>query len=434
MPRSIGPPPTQRSKTAARAMLSCVIPLMASCALVLLQDDNRSSYDSTVLVGRVYAAGEQTGPIRVFAARNVADRTVEHDAYLHQAGGFELMVQDGRYRIGAFEDRNGDGRPGPGEPAGTYPEVVEVRRSGLIVSLDMRLVQDQGEAVARLLPEQWRSQRAHSTQVGATADLSLPRYSIEAGRAGYWTPLQSFKDTGGNLYALEGADPNKIPVVLVHGAHGSAQDWNYFVERFEGTGYQPFIFQYPSGAPVDSMAHLLYWKLVNLELTHGYGETHLIAHSMGGLVVQRLLADHGAQLPQVRSVATLATPWGGVRSASVGVRRSPAVVPSWRDVDPKGQFLSELFMRPIPQHVRHLLMYTYRNPSGWWSAAATDGGHAREPVENRSSAASHARAGSRSGSRRSAVVRSGVPSRTRLVGRSPRPAARHDPYPPALRR
>jgi pimeloyl-ACP methyl ester carboxylesterase len=345
--------------------------LVAACiTLARLEDDNRSFYDSTVLVGRVL--GTRPGvPVRVFAAREVAGRTVEHDVYLHEAGAYELIVPDGRYRIGAFEDRDADGRLGAGEPAGVHPEVVDVERSRLIVAMDVRLAPDQAAAVARFLPEHWRSQRAHSTQAAAIADLASPLFSAEAGRDGYWQPLKSFKESGGNLYTLEAVDPNRIPVVLIHGAEGSAQDWRYFLERFAGTRYQPFIFQYPSGAPVDSMGDLLYWKLLNLELRHGYGEIHVIAHSMGGLVAQRMLADHGAELPEIRTLTTLATPWNGVRSASAGVRHSPAVVPSWRDIDPKGRFMSTLFARPIPQQVRHLLIYAYRNP--WWSSAATDG-------------------------------------------------------------
>jgi pimeloyl-ACP methyl ester carboxylesterase len=364
---------TRSSRSTLIATLVSCVSLVAGCAtLARLQEDNQSFYNSTVLVGRVHGASPGV-PVRVFAAREAAGRAVEHDVYLHYAGGFELVVPDGRYRIGAFEDRDGDGRLGSNEPAGMYPEAVEVVRSGLITAIDVRIAPDRDAAVARLLPTDWRSQRANSTQVAALADLSSPLFSTETGADGYWAPLKSFKERGGNLYAFEAADRTRIPVVLVHGAQGSAQDWRQFVERLAETRYQPFVFQYPSGAPVDSMADLLYWKLLNLELRYGYGEIHLVAHSMGGLVVQRLLADHGAELPQIRSVTTLATPWNGVRSASAGVRHSPAVVPSWRDVDPNGRFVSTLFARTIPEYVRHLLIYTYRNPSGLWSSAATDG-------------------------------------------------------------
>ena len=135
------------------------------------------------------------------------------------------------------------------------------------------------------------------------------------------------------------SDPNRIPILFVHGAEGSPQDWRYFFDHIDRSRYQPWFFYYPSGARIDSMANLLYWKLINLQLKYRFETLYITAHSMGGLVVRTFLLDRGDLFPQARLFISLSTPWAGEATAELGVKHSPAVVPSWIDMQPQGRFI-----------------------------------------------------------------------------------------------
>jgi hypothetical protein len=81
---------------------------------------------------------------------------------------------------------------------------------------------------------------------------------------------------------------------------------------------------------------------------------------MGGLVVRQFMLNHGAQFPQLDQFVSISTPWGGESAAVIGVEHSPAVVPSWRDMQPEGEFLQRLFARPLPPTVTHTLLFGHR--------------------------------------------------------------------------
>lgn len=350
-------------RMAARILLLLACPAaLSGCTLVQLRSETREFYDATVLAGRVSVSGDWRGPVIVAAVTNAQGRRViAHQTLLHEPGSFELIVPDGVYSLVAYGDADGNGLPDDENPAGILPSSVTVEGSRLISLLDFMLAESMVDSVRRALPRDRGGPRPlHSTQIGAIADLSAPAFSAEHGRQGYWSPLETFRSTGGNIYFTEPYDPGRIPVLFVHGASGSAQDWRTFLETLDRSRYQAWIFQYPSGAPLESMAYLLYWKLLNAQLRYRFERLHIVAHSMGGLVVRRFLVDHGAQFPQISQFVTISTPWGGAALATVGVEHSPAVVPSWRDMQPKGVFLKRLFERPMPEWISHSLLFGHR--------------------------------------------------------------------------
>lgn len=349
-------------------VLACGLPLVwltTGCTLVQLKQDAADFYASTVLVGRVEGPGGWTGPVRVSARAHAGGPgAVVHQALLHEPGGYELIVPRGHYTIEAFGDSNGNGVQDPGEPGGRLGGGAPVVASGngvvssldFVLSVGTSLGQPAGPGAA--LPAGAPTQ--HSTQAGALARLDAPAFSAGNGQRGYWAPMAFFREFGGNIYQLEPYDPAKTPVLFVHGAAGSPQDWRAFFAQIDRTRYQPWFFYYPSGASVESMAYLLYWKLVNLQLRHRFERLHLVAHSMGGLVVRRFLLDHGEQFPQLRLFVSLSTPWAGETSAELGVKHSPAVVPSWVDMQPGGRFMQALFARKLPATVGHYLLFGHK--------------------------------------------------------------------------
>jgi pimeloyl-ACP methyl ester carboxylesterase len=348
------------SRTIPIALLAL---LTAGCTLVNLRSDTRAYDGDAILVGRVSGPPGWRGPVRVVAvARQGGEAHLAHQVLLHEPGGFELIVPAGRYLLAAWGDPDGDGRPGPDAPAAIRVEEVQAPDSGMVFQLDLLLQGGLDADVRAALPLQGPPPVTHDTQVGAAlGPPGAPDFSAEAGRQGYWTPREAFRRLGGNIYFAEPYDPRRTPVLFVHGAVGSAADWQAFIAGLDRQRYQAWVFQYPSGAPLESMSHLLYWKLMNLRLRHGFERLHLVGHSMGGLVLQRFLLDHGHEFqPQLGAFVTLSTPWGGEEAASLGVQHAPAVVPSWRDMQPGGPFLATLFQRPLPAGLPYTLLFGHR--------------------------------------------------------------------------
>lgn len=355
------------ARARTRIITLALVPFACSfggCKLMELQKENVEYSAATVLAGRV-SAGSWQGPVSVAAIRRDHRKVVvQHDVWLHETGGFDLVVPDGEYTLVAFGDRDNDGSPDEGAPAGTYPDTVKVDGAGLILSLNIALRADEGPEVRAALPPNYHRAARFSTAAGAIADLDAPQFSAESGKRGYWAPMEYFRTVGGNVYFVEPYDPARAPILFVHGATGSAQDFRYFVDHLDRTRYQAWIYQYPSGAPLEAMAHLLYWKLLNLQLRYGFTRLDLVAHSMGGLVARRFLLDHGAEFPQLTQFVSISTPWGGQRSAALGVIHSPAVIPSWRDLQPDGPYLNSLFAKPLPAGVHYTLLFGHLTGEG----------------------------------------------------------------------
>ena len=211
-----------------------LVPLLgagpAGCTLIELHQENVEYSAATVLAGRVSGAAWQ-GPVTVAAIQQrAAGPVVRHDVWLHEPGGFDLVVPDGEYLLVAFADRDNDGRPDEDAPAGTYPTPVKVEGTGLRLALNMTLEKGEAEEVRMALPRGYHRAARPSTAPGALADLDDARFSAESGKRGYWAPMEYFRTLGGNVYFIEPYDPRRTPVLFVHGATGSAQDWRYFVE------------------------------------------------------------------------------------------------------------------------------------------------------------------------------------------------------------
>ena len=90
-----------------------------------------------------------------------------------------------------------------------------------------------------------------------------------------------------------------------------------------------------------------------LERRHKFTELHLLAHSMGGLVSREYLDKcvERAGCAYLRSYTSIATSYGGMPSASMGVEYAPAVIPVWRDLAPDSEFLAKLYRYSLPASV-----------------------------------------------------------------------------------
>ncbi|MEC5396967.1 PGAP1-like alpha/beta domain-containing protein [Uliginosibacterium sp. H1] len=365
--------PPLASRPAALLLLA-LCSLTSACTLVRLREEAAAIDTATVLVGTVQPVHSCAGPIQVLAL-DMDDRTqsvppgphIAHHTRLFAPGGYELIVPRGRYTVLAFCDANDNLRHDPGEDAGWTDPASPLAASGdgVIIGNDLTLAY-------KLLPTAWAGLQVppspfgtHSARAGAIAALDTPAFSAEQGVRGYWAPLSFYRELGGNIYFLEPYDPKRIPVLFIHGAAGSPQDWRDFFSRLDRSRYQAWFFYYPSGTSLESTSNLLYWKLYNLQAEYSFQQVVFTAHSMGGLVARDFLTRHATQLPfSIPLFVSLSTPWAGEARAESGVRNSPAAVPSWYDMRPEGPFLQGLFQRPLPDNTRYYLFFGHQGSPG----------------------------------------------------------------------
>ena len=340
--------------------------LLGGCALIKLREDVKLSRDACLIIGEIVAHAPLKKPIVVVAYTRQGDQIVIGDyAVLSAPGQYELLVQEGRYQLFAFEDANGNLAHDKGEHAGHFgkAENVVTQWGGIVWGMDIEISDQPAGPVpflADLLLLYSDGKRKPFTSAGFITDLDNPIFTAEQGAKGFWAPLDSFRRTGANVYFLEPYDRRKIPVLLVHGAAGSPQDWRYFIENMDRSRYQPWIFHYPSGARLQTMSFFLRKKLYDLERKYRFEHLFIVAHSMGGLVSRAALIEFDQHNRSVKLFVSISTPWGGEERAKTGVEHSPAVIPSWKDMEPDSPFIRNVFSVKLPDTMRYYLLFGHK--------------------------------------------------------------------------
>lgn len=146
---------------------------------------------------------------------------------------------------------------------------------------------------------------AYNLTAAIEANLDNP-YIRENALAGLLNPDRRTKETG--LFGVRTYDPNKIPVVFVHGLNSDPHIWKNAVNEVVGhpdlaARYQPLLFMYPTGLPVPGAAGRLRESLASFrnqwDPDHndpGFNQMVLVGHSMGGLLSRLQVIDPGDEL------------------------------------------------------------------------------------------------------------------------------------------
>ena len=110
------------------------------------------------------------------------------------------------------------------------------------------------------------------------------------------------------IYLIQPYDPNKIPILFVHGLAGTPLSWQNLTNELCSNPeilehYQPWFFLYPTGQPVLQSAAQLREALQTTQKIFDPTGTAIpshhvvvIAHSMGGLLSHTLVSDSGDAL------------------------------------------------------------------------------------------------------------------------------------------
>lgn len=295
---------------------------------------------------------------------------------LKAPGEVQLRTWPGRYYIAAFEDLNGNMTHDADELATLHgaPDTIALGADQPEPSLTL-VLSDEAPDPAELHPELVRRiDEANAdlvfNNIGVVAELDDPRFDADNGRMGMWEPASFIRKELTGLYLLAPHQPERIPVVFVHGIGGTPREFAPLVAALDRQRYEAWAFFYPSAFHLADLARYLHKSLSLMTAQYGLERVLLVAHSMGGLVAldaAGLATEQGASYaPEL--VVTLATPFGGMWTAKLGVDHAPTVMPCWEDLAPGSTFLTQLWERS-PGAFAHELFFAFRRsgvltPSG----------------------------------------------------------------------
>ena len=343
---------------------------LSACGLAEIKRQIGIVDDLGVIKGKVDVQSEQKGPVVVLRfAVDESAFTLENQVIATSNGRYEFGAEPGEYLVAAFIDVNRDGRFQRGEEHGNFSTdpltfKVEARQTvelgTIVIDGDPPLIADAREAVI--------AETRAIQNIGTIVSLDDAQFNRENYGLGMWRPVDFLDSVGGGLFFLEAFDPDKTPVIFVHGISGGPTDLRQLIESLDREKYQAWVLYYPSGLRLGMVSNYLVKAVTDLQSKIGFEEFGIVAHSMGGLVVHSFVQKFVERFPQrarqIAFVMTINSPMAGMSSAASGVDLSPVVVPAWRDVATGSEFLARLHDSAWPAQVPYYLVFSYEPGSG----------------------------------------------------------------------
>ena len=328
-------------------------------------DTETSIYNSSVIMGEVICKNGEDYPVTVIAyPLSFKNKQLVDYVILDAAGPFMIYVPEGRYVIYTACDIDNDSIFETDEVSGVYNEGEEIFVENGEIKKDIDITVSKKNNGKILFPRELAIEDDFNTPVytggnGKIKKIYDEMFYPDKAASGWWTPSSFMKEYGANIYFIEAYDPKKIPVLFIHGAKGSPQDWVYFLIRLDRNRYQPWFFYYPSGMRLSLSSKILYEKLAELQKKFGFPVICITAHSMGGIVARAMLTDHNFSKSThfVKLYISLATPWTGYMSADTGMAYSFKKLPSWYDLGRTSSFIKRVVGIKLPPHVSYYLFY-----------------------------------------------------------------------------
>ncbi len=374
----LGPP----ARAAVWAGMLALVFAGGGCAYMRTADEAKAAAHLGAIAGDVKSAtGTANTYVFLFVIKPEGGTEVRGEVELSELDdvwGF-VCPEGVSFVLGAFQDDNGDGVWNPGEPAGylgaekpmTLNAQVQLR--GVTIDLTAGTKMDPRfplKAQGNVSEHRY----ALDFDLGEIVTLDDKRFNDDNISAGMWTPLTALREHGGGIYFLEPYDPNRVPVLFVHGIGGSPRDLRVPIEKLDRTRFQPWVYYYPSGFRLQTLANFLARNLPRLRDKLGFKTLYIVAHSMGGLVSRRAILDMDKN-PDAREIVglfvTVSSPLAGHSAVKWGLKMTPEPVPAWIDLDPDGAFVKAL-AHPLPDRVPYYLLFGFRRSGNMFMPSSSD--------------------------------------------------------------
>ncbi len=215
----------------------------------------------------------------------------------------------------------------------------------------------------------------YKLHTGKIFALDAPCFNKEFVTMGLWEPLKFIGKVPFGILFMERYDPEKIPVLFIHGINGSPRFFTDIIANLDRSRFQPWLAYYPSGIKIEAVANYFLNLLNELDARHDFKQLHIVAHSMGGLVGRSLINLYNDEKNdiQIDRLITISTPFAGHQAAAMGLKYAPAIIPVWNDVAPGSEFLNRLFLKPLPDNLSHYLLFSFEGNSRFTGKNNNDG-------------------------------------------------------------
>lgn len=216
------------------------------------------------------------------------------------------------------------------------------------------------------------SKYQNNFSAGKIVPLYSSLFDRSNGSTGLWVPMQFVDEIGGGLYFTKAYDPNKIPILFVHGAGGNPREWLNIIRSLDKK-FQPVVAFYPSGMRLEHSAKVIHGAIQKIFTQYKPEYMPIVAHSMGGLIMKKAidLMDE-KELNRVRNFITISSPWGGDGLA----KKSGSLdysLPYWVDMKPTSDFLYYLHKKPLSKRIKHYLLFGYNGKLTLTKGTSNDG-------------------------------------------------------------
>ena len=348
-------------------LLSC---LLTACSLGEIKAQSEQIHELGLIEGQVVIhpdyRDQLQGDIYVLLFIENNGVLTFDNQYLPAAdGSYNFHVLPASYTVAAFVDSDGDGKFQEGNP-GVYlgmeqrvPELVNIEKNGQ-KQLPTLVIEPGKYSRPDVVTD--KTVPAAVANIGKIVSLQDAMFSEQNAALGLWQPMSFLNNVGGGLYMLQDYQPGKIPVIFVHGINGHSANFADITASLDRDRFQPWVLYYPSGLRLDMVSDYLVKAVQHLYVEYKFEEFYVVAHSMGGLMTRSFVLKYDQEniASRLGLVVTINSPLYGMDSAASGVKNSPIVVPSWRDVASQSDYVKRVHATPWPQDVPYHLVFSHQ--------------------------------------------------------------------------
>ena len=97
----------------------------------------------------------------------------------------------------------------------------------------------------------------------------------------------------------------------------------------------------------------------------------MLSRTAGGLVSRAAIIEDSTFSDSIRLFVSISSPLGAERAGKTGVGKSPAVIPSWKDVEPDSPYIQRIFAKNWARPIRQYLFFGHKEGGGSLSGKTT---------------------------------------------------------------